>query len=688
MTSKSKQDLLVELGTEELPPKNLRAMIESFESNFSAALQEAQFEFDSLESFATPRRLALKVNGLSAFQPPQKLEKRGPSLKAALDSEGEPTKAAKGFMSSCGITELSQLEQVETEKGTWLVYREEKDGSSLESMIQKLLEKSLANLPIERRMRWGDTRVEFVRPVHWLVLLFGDQVLGANLFGIASGRGSRGHRFMSSGEITIDSPDKYKAAMSKAHVVANFDERRDLISQQLQQIAAAQKAKVEIDEALLDEVTALVEWPVALMGQFDPEFLAVPEEALISAMKEHQRYFHMTDQGGKMLPRFVTISNIESKNPETVVRGNERVILPRLTDARFFFEQDKKHSLESKLERLGNVVFQAELGSYRDKTERVEKLARAIANTIGADPDAAAKAARLCKSDLVSDMVNEFPDLQGLMGGYYAIHEGESETVATAISEHYKPTSSGGDLPKSLVSMSVAIADKLDTLVGMFGINQPPTGSKDPFALRRQTIGIIRMCVEGKLNLNLHHLISEAIAIHNKPFESAPIIGYLTERLKSWYQDQGIRFDSVDAATQAENWQADLFATNNTIKALESFRDSDGADALIAANKRVANILKKLEDSADNSVDTALFQEPAEHDLFSAIESAEQELSSLSADSKRLSVLGGLRNVVDVYFDQVMVMADNKALRDNRIATLTRMRSLFLRVADISLLQQ
>lgn len=688
MTNNLKQDLLIELGTEELPPKNLRAMIESFETSFASSLRESQFGFEDIESFATPRRLALKVTGLSAFQPTQNLEKRGPSLKAALDADGQPTRAVQGFMKSCGVSDIAELEQIETEKGSWLVFRQQQEGASLASMIQSLLEKSLASLPIERRMRWGDTRVEFVRPVHWLVLLFGDKVLPAKLFNISAGRLSRGHRFMSSGNVTIDTPEDYSSTLKTNHVIANFNERRDLISKQLQQISETEKANVVIDEALLDEVTALVEWPVALMGQFDKGFLAVPEEALISAMKEHQRYFHMTDQNGKMLPRFITISNIESKNPETVIRGNERVITPRLTDARFFFEQDKKHSLESKLDRLANVVFQTKLGSYRDKTIRLEALARYIAGAIGADENAAAKAARLCKSDLVSNMVNEFPDLQGIMGGYYAIHEGESEPVADAIREHYLPNASGGNLPESLVSKSVAISDKLDTLVGMFGIGQPPSGSKDPFALRRQTIGIIRMCVEGKLDLNLSTLIGKAIELHEKPFDAAPISAYLSERLKSWYQDQGVRFDSVEAVINAEGWQANLSHTNDTVMALETFRDSDSADALIAANKRVANILKKIGDTEKLEVNVDLFQEPAEHALFTAINAAETALSSAKNDQDRLSALVGLREVIDLYFDQVMVMAEDDALRSNRIATLRKMRSLFLKVADISLLQQ
>lgn len=688
MTNKDKQDLLIEIGTEELPPKNLKAMMTSFTSAFSNALTEAQFEFDAIEGYATPRRLALRVRVLAPTQPIQHLEKRGPSVKAAVDADGNPTKAAMGFMSSCGVTSIEQLEQIETEKGAWLVFRQEQPGKSLENMLQALLEKSLAELPIERRMRWGAMREEFVRPVQWIVALYGTEILPCKLFNITAGRLSRGHRFMSSGDISITAASEYLEALSQAHVIADFSERKNKISDQLEQISKQEACHVEIDEDLLDEVTALVEWPVALMGQFDSVFLNVPEEALISAMKEHQRYFHMTDSTGKMLPRFITISNIESNNPQAVIGGNERVILPRLTDARFFFDQDKKHSLESKLDRLASVVFQSELGSYRDKTDRISQLAGYIAEQIGADVNAAKRAATLCKSDLVSDMVNEFPDLQGIMGGYYAIHDGESELVASAIREHYQPTSAGGTLPLSLEAKAVAMADKLDTLVGMFGIGQPPSGSRDPFALRRQTIGVIRMCVEGELDLNLDSVIEKSIEIYSQKFDALPIYKYLGERLKSWYQEKGIRFDSVDAVIKAKGWQANLNNTNKKIKALEVFRDSNQAESLIAANKRVANILKKTGSDKQSAVDPTLFTEQVETDLYNAINAASATLKSLNDDAEKLQHLGELRECIDRYFDEVMVMTEDKATRANRIATLTSMRLLFLQVADISLLQQ
>lgn len=681
-------NLLVELGTEELPPKNLKAMMQSLQSAFQQGLQEAQLEFKEVKAYATPRRLSLVVENLSASQPEQNIERKGPSLKAALDDAGNPTKAAMGFMKSCGVDDIEQLEKVETEKGLWLVFRQQKPGATLAELIQPLFQKALQSLPIERRMRWGSSRAEFVRPVHWLVVLYGDQVLPCEVLGVQAGRTSRGHRFMSAGDFNIESADEYLPRLIENKVVGAFEERRAMIEDQLNDIAKSENAVIDMDPALLDEVTALVEWPVALMGSFPKEFLEVPVEALVSAMKEHQRYFPLSDQAGQMLPKFITISNIESTNPKAVVQGNERVILPRLTDARFFYDKDKKQTLESQLDRLKQVVFQSELGSYLDKVNRTKQLASYIASELGADIKIAERAAELCKSDLVSDMVGEFPDLQGKMGGYYAKNDGEPDAVAAAIEQHYLPTSSGGDLPVSLEAKCVAMADKLDTLTGMFGIGQPPSGSRDPFALRRQTIGIIRMCVETELNLNLHDAISKSVEIHGKPFSKEPIFDYLAERLKSWYQDQGIRFDSVEAVLGRGNWVANLNASNKSIKAIETFRDSDQSEALIAANKRVANILKKAKVVGTPEVDESLLKEKAEETLVTALRDAERKLTSLKDDTERLVILGDLREPVDRYFDDVMVMTDDEATRNNRIATLSQMRALFMQVADISLLQQ
>lgn len=681
-------NLLIELGTEELPPKNLKAMMQSLQTTFTQALEEAQLEFEEVRAYATPRRLSLIVKSLSDAQPTQNIERKGPSLKAALDEDGNPTKAALGFMKSCGVDDIDQLEKVETDKGLWLVFRQQKPGATLKELVQPLFQKALQALPIERRMRWGSSRAEFVRPVHWLVVLYGEEIMPCEILGIQAGRTSRGHRFMSNGDFTIESVDRYLSQLNENKVVCGFEERRSLIEQQLNDIAKTENAVIDMDPDLLDEVTALVEWPVALMGTFPKAFLEVPVEALVSAMKEHQRYFPLSDQTGQMLPKFITISNIESSNPTAVIQGNERVILPRLTDARFFYEKDKKQTLESQLTRLKQVVFQSELGSYLDKVNRTKQLAIYIAETLGADSKTAGRAAELCKSDLVTDMVGEFPDLQGKMGGYYAKNDGESDAVAAAIEQHYLPNASGGDLPESLEAKCVAIADKLDTLAGMFGIGQPPSGSRDPFALRRQTIGIIRMCVEADLNLNVHDAIAKSVEIHGKDFSKEPIFEYLAERLKTWYQDQGIRFDSVEAVLGRGKWVADLSMTNKSIKAVEAFRDSDHSEALVAANKRVANILKKAKVENTTNVDTTLLKEKAEEALFSALRDTETRLATLDDDAERLVILGSLREPIDNYFDEVMVMTDDEALKNNRIATLSQMRSLFMQVADISLLQQ
>lgn len=681
-------DLLIEIGTEELPPKNLKRLMNALANNFRAALQSANFEFAEIKAYATPRRLALVVEQLASAQPTQEVERRGPALKAAVDENGEPTKAAQGFMRSCGVTSLDELQHLETDKGTWLVHKSSKPGETLEAMLGELLQQALKELPIERRMRWGASRFEFVRPVHWLVTLYGTEVIDCELFGIRSDRRSRGHRFMGDSECEFSSVEEYLRTLKAQHVVADFAERQQLIKQQLEAIAAQEQATVEIDPDLLDEVTALVEWPVALMGSFPNEFLKVPEEALVSAMKEHQRYFHMTDKSGKMLAKFVTISNIDSSNPGVVISGNEKVILPRLSDARFFLEQDQKTSLEEKRARLANVVFQSELGTYLNKAERIEVLATKLAELVNADKTIASKAARLCKSDLVSDMVGEFPDLQGVMGGYYAEYAGESNEICQAISEHYLPDASGGSLPVSLESKCVAIADKLDTLVGMFGIGQPPSGSKDPFALRRQTLGILRMCIEGELDISLDQLFESAIKAHNKNFEAEPIKAYAIERLKNWYQEQGVRFDTVDAVVSTPQWSGNLYRSHLTIQALENFRDGEQATALIAANKRVANILKKQASSGSQQVDAGKFTETEEQALFDAVQQTQANLSNLAEDSEKLALLGTLREQVDQYFDKVMVMADDESIRNNRIATLATLRALFLEVADISLLQQ
>ena len=686
MNSNTK-DLLIEIGTEELPPKSLRTMMENLGSNFSQKLNEAELEFESLQTFATPRRLALLIKRLAAAQPDHIVEKRGPSLKAAYDEAGHPSKATLGFMRSCGIEDLNQLEQQETEKGTWLVYRVQKSGAHLKDLITELINSSLAELPIDRRMRWGASREEFVRPVHWLVVLHGSEVLPATVLGVNAGNITSGHRFMAPGEISLDSASSYVNCLHEANVVVDFESRKQLIVDQLDDMAVHEKAEVVVDPDLLDEVTSLVEWPVALLGNFDPEFLKLPEEALISAMQSHQCYFHLVDKDNRLLPKFITIANIASSNPQTVIAGNERVISPRLSDAAFFINQDKKTSLDNRLAHLKTVLFQSKLGSYHDKAERVARLAGYIADKIGADATVASRAGLLCKADLASDMVGEFPELQGIMGGYYARHDGEDSSVSDAISEHYRPVVSGGDLPDTPAGQCVAIADKIDTLTGLFGIDQPPSGSRDPFALRRQTLGIIRICVEKSLALDLRELINEAINIHDQEFDGDAVISYLIERLGVWYQDQGISFDTFSAVQQSSEKISDLCANDIRVRSLQAFRTHARAANLIAANKRIANILKKVDESTLAPVTEAIFTEDAELALFSALGKATSDLSNTENYEEKFLALADLQPDIDRYFDDVMVMADEESLRDNRLATLSQMRNLFLSVADLSVLQ-
>lgn len=685
-------NLLFELQTEELPPKSLSLLLQQLVANVRLELGKVQLDFTDIQGFATPRRLALIVKDMAAKQPDQVLERRGPALQAALDKNGEPTKALAGFLRSCGLTDISQLQQQETPKGTWFVFEQHKTGAHIGELIEAVISKSLANLPIDRKMRWGATRTEFVRPVHSAILLYGDEVLPARFFDCEAGRTTLGHRFMGNGTTSINSANDYVEALRKEFVIVNFDERKETIRKQLSEIAKQEHASIVIDENLLDEVTALVEWPVALSGGFDPAFLSVPEEALISAMKSHQRYFHLVDKSGKLLPRFVTVANIASKQPDTVIKGNERVISPRLSDAAFFFRRDQETPLHSNLVRLENIVFQAKLGTYRQKAERISALAGFIAEQTGIDVGIAKRAGLLCKADLVAGMVGEFPELQGLMGSYYARHDGEDSGVAQGIAEHYLPTFSGGELPQSGAGQAVAIADKLDTLTGLFGIGQPPTGSKDPFALRRQALGVIRICIESGWKLDLKATLSFAAAQHNSSFEISAVYEYMLDRLGTWYQDQGVPTDSFAAVRNSSIAVTDLRDCDFRVRAIQAFRQQPQAASLVAANKRVANILKKTAAST-TAVDPGLFVEAAEQQLHDALAQAGIQLQAEHSESQahyeqQCLVLAGLQTTVDRYFDEVMVMADDLALKSNRIAMLHKMRQLFLGIADFSLLQE
>ncbi|MFC6633882.1 glycine--tRNA ligase subunit beta [Microbulbifer taiwanensis] len=687
------QDFLVELGTEELPPKALHKLMDAFAEGIAQGLKGAELEFGEMKSYAAPRRLAVAVSGLAERQQDKQIEKLGPAVAAAFDKEGKPSKAAEGFARSNGVS-VGQLSRVETDKGERLAFVSEQKGAATETLLPAIVEKSLAQLPIPKRMRWGARREEFVRPVHWLLMLFGNTVVDGEVLGLRAGNSSRGHRFHCDRELEIHSASDYVQQLrDPGYVIADFAERREMIREQVMAEANNVNGEAVIDEDLLDEVTALVEWPVALTGRFEERFLEVPAEALVSSMKEHQKYFHVVDQDGQLLPFFITVSNIESRDAAQVIHGNERVIRPRLADAAFFFETDKKTSLEARREKLRQIVFQQHLGSVYDKTERVAVLAAKIADRIDANPEWAARAARLCKSDLVTEMVFEFPDLQGIAGYYYAENDGEPLDVAKAMYEQYMPKFAGDELPRSETGTVIALADRLDTLVGIFGIGQPPSGSRDPFALRRASLGVIRILVEKKLDLDLRELLEQArdqyprtaLGEYNTVVEQT--LTYILERFRARYEDRGIATEVfMSVATRKLSRPLDI---DNRVHAVHAFSQLPEAESLAAANKRVSNILAKFEGSVPHKVDEALLQEDAEKALYAAVQVARTEVEPLYQEAmfaEGLAGLAGLRETVDNFFDHVMVMADDETLRDNRLALLAQLRSLFLEVADISLL--
>ena len=688
----STKDFLVELGTEELPPKALKKLSNAFTQGILDGLNEAGITYGETKSFAAPRRLALKISNLALQQADKEIEKRGPSKKAAFDDQGQPTRALLGFTGSLGI-EPDALEEMETPKGAWLIYRSVEPGKTTSELIGDIVAQSLAKLPIPKRMRWGAQKEEFVRPVQWVLMLLGSDVVPGETLGIKHGNTTRGHRFMSSGELVIQQAEDYEITLrDQGKVIADYEARKAIIKSGVEQIAKTVNGLAIIDEDLLDEVNSLNEWPTPLLGNFDHAFLSVPAEALISSMAEHQKYFHVLGDDQKIMPHFITISNIESKDPAQVISGNERVIRPRLSDAAFFFETDKKTTLESKRDALKNIVFQTKLGTVYDKTERVSKLAQRIAKAIDSDENLALRAGQLAKSDLVSEMVLEFTDLQGIMAYDYALHDGEPEDVALALNEQYMPKQAGGELPRTLTGCAVAIAEKLDSLVGLFGINQPPTGTKDPFALRRASLGILRIIVEKQLNLDLKELISWAIAEHsnleNQDLESQ-LLDYLLDRFRAWFDDAGISaevFLAVHARRPTKPVDFD-----KRIRAVAAFNALPQAAALAAANKRVSNILAKNETGLTADLDNALLSEAAEQQLATELSQLKTKVEPMFAAgdyAQALNSLASLQDAVDAFFDNVMVMAEDEAVRNNRIALLDQLRSLFLQAADISLLSR
>ena len=681
MTSR---DFLVELGTEELPPKALKSLSAAFTKGIVDALTKANINFGEVQAFAAPRRLAVKISDVGSQQPDNDIEKRGPSCKA-------PQKAIDGFARSCGI-EASDLEVLETDKGDYFVYRTIEQGTDTISLLPVFVQDSLNALPIPKRMRWGSSRIEFVRPSKWLVMLFGDEIIPATILGLTAGRKTRGHRFHYNHDIELMAASEYEGKLlSPGYVIADFAKRRAKIETQVITAGTEIGGVTEIDPDLLDEVTALNEWPVALTGRFEERFLDVPAEALILSMKENQKYFHAVDTDGKLMPYFITLANIESKDPQQVIEGNEKVIRPRLADAAFFFETDKKTTLESRVEKLSSVVFQNQLGTVLDKATRISALAGHIAELLNTDVSHAKRAGYLAKGDLLSDMVFEFTDLQGLMGYHYALHDGEPLEVATAINEQYLPKFAGDELPQSDAGIAVALADRLDTLTGLFGINQPPTGSKDPFALRRAALGVLRIIIERKLNLDLKVVVSKAVSLHaNLPAVATAaeqVTEFMLERLRAWYEDKGVSIDSYLAVVAVQPTQPLDF--DKRVNAVNNFKALPQAASLAAANKRVSNILAKNRTGVELTVDTSLLSQIEEITLHNSVEALQQRVLPLfeTGDyTSALAELASLQNDVDAFFDSVMVMADDESVRNNRIALLSNLRGLFLRTADISLL--
>ena len=679
------QDFLVELGTEELPPKALKILGEAFLAGVEKGLKASGLDYTSARMYAAPRRLAVLVEQLAAQQPDRTVNLDGPPLQAAF-KDGQPTQAALGFAKKCGV-ELSQIDQ----SGPKLRFTQSISGQPAASLLPGIVETSLNELPIPKRMRWGARKTEFVRPSQWLVMLFGDSVIDCEILAQKAGRVSRGHRFHANHDMRISKPANYAEDLRSAYVIADFAERRELIAKRIDELATAEQGVAIVPPALLDEVSALVEWPVPLVCSFEERFLEVPQEALIITMQDNQKYFCLLDSNGKLLPRFITVANIESKDPAQITSGNEKVVRPRLTDAEFFFKQDKKQKLESFNTRLQNVVFQAQLGSVYDKAARVAKLAGFIAAQVGGDAERASRAGLLSKCDLASEMVGEFPEMQGIAGYYYALNDGEPEDVAKALNEQYMPRGAGAELPQTLTGAAVAVADKLDTLVGIFGIGMLPTGSKDPYALRRAALGVLRILIEKDLDLDLVAAIKVAIENFADKIKTDGLAGqvqdFIFDRLRARYEDEGVEvavYQAVRAVSPASPLDFD-----QRVQAVQQFRQLPEATALAAANKRVANILAKAEGELPEKASAHHFDNPSEFTLNAAILHAQQTVQPMAASRQynlALSQLAALREPVDAFFDAVLVNAEDSAVRANRYALLKQLRELFLGVADISVL--
>lgn len=686
------KNFLVEIGTEELPPKALRSLKDAFGERLASGIDDARLEHGAIASFASPRRLAVLVEHLADQQADRTVEHKGPPIKIAFGDDGKPTPAAEAFAKKCGV-DVSALGRNKTDKGEWLAYESSEKGKTVTELLPGLIEGALSELPIPRRMRWGAGEAQFVRPVHWIVMLHGSKTITGKIMGIESGNTTRGHRFHSSGPIVIKSPDAYLDTLEKeGHVVADFERRRDMVRTGVDAAAETAGGQVVQGESLYDEVAALVEWPVPVLGSFDEKFLELPRECVISTLTGHQRYFPVADENDKLLPKFITVANLESKDPDQVREGNERVIRPRLADAAFFFDNDRQRTLASRADGLREVVYQKGLGSLFDKSQRVASLSHWLGAALDHDSGDLERAAALAKCDLTTGMVGEFPELQGTMGGYYAAADGEPQAVGAAIREHYSPRFAGDALPSSLDGQLLAIADKLDTLAGVFSLGKKPSGNRDPFGLRRAALGIVRILIECGVDIDLKALIAAAIKAQPKGKQDADelandLYAFISDRLRRYFldRDAGLSAETFDAVMVRQ--PSSLLDFDRRLAAVQTFARLDQATSLAAANKRIANILRKAGDPAGLTVKKKLLQEDAELALFSALEGAQEKVEPLLAArayADVLNALADLRDPVDRFFDDVMVMTDDDAVKNNRLALLGKLRALFLNVADIS----
>ncbi|WED42279.1 glycine--tRNA ligase subunit beta [Legionella cardiaca] len=686
-------DFLFELGCEELPSGAVWPLAEALTDNLLTALDKAQIGYGEVNSFATPRRLAVLITNLQEEQPAQTLSRRGPALAAAYGVDGQPTPALLGFAKSCGVT-IADLAINTTDKGEWLVYESRSEGAKTKELLPGLINQAISGLPIAKPMRWGDGEAEFARPIHWAVLLLGQELINCKILDVQTGRLTYGHRFHHPHALEIIKPQDYSALLQQAFVIADFSARREMIIRQVKQLAAKHDAQAIMPESLLDEVTSIVEWPEALIANFEQEFLQVPAEALIASMQSHQKCFALQDKSGKLLPHFITVANIKSSNPQQVATGNEKVMRARLSDAAFFFHQDQKIPLSHHIPATDKVIFQAKLGTLRDKTDRVQELMETLCIPLNLDKQQASRAAQLSKCDLMTGMVGEFPELQGLMGYYYALHDGETSEVAVALNEQYMPRFAADQLPSSPLGLAMSLADRLDTLVGIFAIGQKPSGVKDPFKLRRHALAVARLLISTSARLNLSELIAEAVASYGDklPGDKAAIVElqpFIIERMQSYYHNQNISIDLFQAVrARQENW---LYDFDKRVTALAEFVLLPEATVLSAACKRVNNLLQQVESAANQrSIDETLLQEGAEKSLFTHLCRTEEAVKPLYgvADYKTiLTELARLREPVDAFFEHVMVMVEEQAIKNNRLQLLARLQTLLQSVADISLLQ-